>query len=149
MTAPISLVDLDPDFLCSPSRSQWLREFRVNIPWTQAHLARACGVARSTVVRWENDQSPVPKTAIVLVLLANIINEYCGISMQVMNWPERERDRWRRYLSTQNHPVDVVACAELRELLEVPEPVMPTKEEMERKYTRQARYEREKERRYF
>ncbi len=101
MTAPISLVDLDPDFLCSPSRSQWLREFRVNIPWTQAHLARACGVARSTVVRWENDQSPVPKRAIVLVLLANIINEYCGISMQeVMNWPERERDRWRRYLST-------------------------------------------------
>jgi len=138
MTAPISLVDLDPDFLCSPSRSQWLREFRVNIPWTQAHLARACGVARSTVVRWENDQSPVPKTAIVLVLLANIINEYCGISMQVMNWPERERDRWRRYLSTQNHPVDVVACAELRELLDVPDPVMPTKEEMERKYKRQA-----------
>jgi len=28
--------------------------------------------------------------------------------------------------------------------LEVSEPVMPTKEEMERKYKRQARYEREK-----
>jgi len=51
--------------------------------------------------------------------------------MQVMNWPKRERDRWRRYLSTQNHPVDVMACAELRELLEVPEPVMPTKKELE------------------
>jgi len=32
-----------------------------------------------------------------------------------------------------------VACAELRELLEVPEPVMPTKEELERKYKRLAR----------
>ena len=66
--------------------------------------------------------------------------------MQVMNWPERERNRWRRYLSTQNHPVDVVASAELRELLEVPEPVMPLKEEMDRKYKRQARYERQKDR---
>jgi len=59
--------------------------------------------------------------------------------MQVMNWPKQERDRWQGYLSTQNHPVDVVACAEFRELLEVPEPVMPTKEELERKYKRQAR----------
>ena len=66
--------------------------------------------------------------------------------MQVMNWPERERNRWRRYLSTQNHPVDVVACAELRWLLDVPEPVIPTKEELERKYKRQARYERQKDR---
>ena len=73
------------------------------------------------------------------MLLPNIIREYCGISMQVMNWPKRERDRWRRYLSTQNHPFDVVACAELRWLLDVPEPVMPTKEELERKYKRQAR----------
>ena len=67
------------------------------------------------------------------------------LKFRLLHWPERERDRWRRYLSTQNHPVDVVACAELRELLEVPEPVMPTKEELERKYKRQARYEREKE----
>ena len=66
--------------------------------------------------------------------------------MQVMNWPERVRDLWRRYLSTQNHPLDLVACAEFRELLEVPEPVMPTKEELERKYKRQARYERQKDR---
>ena len=80
------------------------------------------------------------------MLLTNIIREYCGISMQVMNWPERERDRWRRFLSTKNHPVDIVAFAELRELLEVPEPVMPTKEELERKYKRQARYERQKDR---
>jgi len=78
------------------------------------------------------------------MLLANIINEYCGISMQVMNWPKQERDRWRRFLSTKNHPVDIVAFAELRSLLDVPDPVMPTKEEMERKYKRQARYEREK-----
>jgi len=56
-----------------------------------------------------------------------------------MTWPERERNRWQGYLSTQSHPVDVVACAELRELLEVTEPVMPTKEELERKYKRQAR----------
>ena len=81
------------------------------------------------------------------MLLTNIINEYCVISMQVMTWPKQERDRWQGYLSTQNHPVDVVACAELRELLEVPEPVIPTKEELERKYKRQARYEREKEKR--
>ena len=145
MPAPVSLVDLDPDFFCSPSRSQWIREYRLALPWTKAQLADACGVSRSTVVRWENDQSPVPKTAIVLVLLANIINEYCGISMQVMNWPERERDRWRRFLSTKNHPVDILAFAELRWLLDVPDPVMPTKEELERKYKRQARYERGKE----
>ena len=68
------------------------------------------------------------------------------ISMQVMNWPEREWIRCQGYLSTQNHPVDVVACAELCELLDVPDPVMPTKEELERKYKRLARYEREKER---
>jgi hypothetical protein len=80
------------------------------------------------------------------MLLANIINEYCGISMQVMNWPERERDRWRHFLSTKNHPVDIVAFAELRWLLDVPDPMMPTKEEMERKYKRQARYERQKDR---
>jgi len=42
--------------------------------------------------------------------------------------------------------VDIVAFAELRELLEVPEPVMPAKEELERKYKRQARYERERDR---
>ena len=78
------------------------------------------------------------------MLLTNIIKEYCVISMQVMNCLKRERDRWQGYLSTQNHPVDVVVCAEFCELLEVPEPVMPTKEEMERKYKRQARYEREK-----
>ena len=41
-----------------------------------------------------------------------------------------------------------LAFAELRWHLDVPDPVMPTKEEMERKYKRQARYEREKERRY-
>ena len=80
------------------------------------------------------------------MLLTNIINEYCGISMQLMTWPERERNRWRRFLSTKNHPGDIVAFAELRELLEVPEPVMPTKEELERKYKRQARYERQKDR---
>ncbi|MFZ9113707.1 MAG: hypothetical protein ACO24D_11330 [bacterium] len=56
-----------------------------------------------------------------------------------MNWPKRERDRWRRFLSTKNHPVDIVAFAELRWLLDVPDPVMPTKEELERKYKRQAR----------
>ena len=52
MPAPVSLVDLDPDFFCSPSRSQWLREYRLALPWTQAQLADACGVSRSTVVRW-------------------------------------------------------------------------------------------------
>ena len=82
------------------------------------------------------------------MLLTNIINEYCVISMQVMSWPERERNRWRHFLSTKNHPVDMMAFAELRWLLDVPDPVMPTKKEMERKYKRQARYEREKERRY-
>ena len=73
MPAPVSLVDLDPDFFCSPSRSQWLREYRLALPWTQAQLADACGVSRSTVVRWENDQVPVPKSAVMVVFLANVI----------------------------------------------------------------------------
>ena len=47
MPAPISLVDLSPDFFCSPSRSQWLREYRLALHWTQAQLADACGVSRS------------------------------------------------------------------------------------------------------
>ena len=118
------------------------------LPWTQAQLADACGVSRSTVVRWENDQVPVPKSAVMVVFLANVINDSGDSSLQMMTWPERERNRWRRFLSTKNHPVDIMAFAELRWLLDVPDPVMPTKEEMERKYKRQARYEREKERRY-
>ena len=65
-----------------------------------------------------------------------------------MTWPERERNRWRRFLSTKNHSVDIVAFAELRWLLDVPDPIIPSKEEMEQKYKRQAQYEREKERRY-
>ena len=57
MPAPVSLVDLDPDFFCSPSRSQWIREYRLALPWTQAQLADACGVSRSTVVRWLGKRS--------------------------------------------------------------------------------------------
>ena len=148
MPAPVSLVDLDPDLFCSPSRSQWLREYRLALPWTQAHLADACGVSRSTVVRWENDQVPVPKSAAMVVFLANVISDSGDSSLQLMTWPERERNRWRRFLSTENHPVDILAFADLRWLLDVPNPVVPSKEEMERKYKRQARYEREKERRY-
>ena len=110
-------------------------------------VSRACGVSRSTVVRWENDQVPVPKSAVMVLFLANVISDSGDSSLQLMTWPERERNRWRRFLSTKNHPVDIVAFAELRWLLDVPDPVMPTKEEMERKYKRQARYEREKERR--
>ena len=128
MPAPVSLVDLDPDFFCSPSRSQWLREYRLALPWTQAQLADACGVSRSTVVRWENDQVPVPKYAVMVLFLANVINDSGDSSLQMMTWPERERNRWRRFLSTKNHPVDIVAFAELRWLLDVPDPAMPTKE---------------------
>ena len=58
----------------------------------------------------------------------------------MMTWPERERNRWRLFLSTKNHPVDILAFAELRLLLDVPDPVVPTKEEMEQKYKRQAWY---------
>ena len=97
MPAPVSLVDLDPDFFCSPSRSQWLREYRLALAWTQAQLADACNVSRSTVVRWENDQVPVPKSAVIVVFLANVISDS---SLQMMIWPEREHDRWRRFLST-------------------------------------------------
>jgi hypothetical protein len=39
----------------------------------------------------------------------------------------------------------MIVFAELRWLLDVPDPVMPTKEKMEWKYNRQARYERERE----
>ena len=49
MPAPVSLVDLDPDFFCSPSRSQWLREYRLALPWTQAQLA---DLAVFLVVPW-------------------------------------------------------------------------------------------------
>ena len=84
----------------------------------------------------------------MVLFLANVINDSDDNTLQMMTWPERERDRWRRFLSTKNYPVDIMAFAELRWLLDVPDPVMPTKEEMERKYKRQARYEREKERRY-
>ena len=148
MSTPVSLVDLDPNFFRSSTRSQWLRELRLNIPWTKADLASASGVACSTVVRGENDQVPLPKPAVMVVFLANIISDSGDSSLQMMTWPERERDRWRRFLSTKNHPVDILAFAELRWLLDIPDPVVPTKEEMERKYKRQARYEREKERRY-
>ena len=151
MPAPVSLVDLDPDSFCSPSRSQWLREYRLalpRLPRTQAQLADACDVSLSTVVRWENDQVPVPKSAVMVLFLANVINDSGDSSLQLMTWPERERNRWRHFLSAKNHPVDMMAFAELRWLLDVPDPVMPTKEEMEQKYKRQTRYEREKERRY-
>ena len=37
-----------------------------------------------------------------------------------------------------------MAFAELRWLLDVPDPVVPTKEEIEQKYNRQVRYERER-----
>ena len=46
------------------------REYRLALPWTQAQLADACGVSRSTVVRWENDQVLVPKSAMTVVTVA-------------------------------------------------------------------------------
>ncbi len=147
MPTSVSLVDLDPDFFCSPSHSQWLREYRLALPWTQAQLADACGVSPITIVRWENDQVAVPKSDVMVVFLANVINDSGDSSLQMMTWPERERNRWRRFLSTKNRPVDMMAFAELRWLLDVPDQVMPTKEEMEQKYKRQARYEREKDKR--
>ena len=136
MPAPVSLVDLDPDFFCSPSRSQWLREYRLALPWTQAQLADACGVSRSTIVRCENDQVRVPKSAVMFVFLAKVIHDYGDQSLQLMTWPERECDRWRIFINTKRHPVDIVAYAELRKLLGVPDPAAPTKAEIERKYKR-------------
>ena len=84
----------------------------------------------------------------MVVFLANVIHDYGDQSLQMMTWPERERDRWRRFISTKNHAVDIMAFAELRRFSDVPDPVVTTKEEIEMKYKRQARYEREKERRY-
>ena len=84
------------------------------------------------MVRWENDQVPVPKSAVMVLFLANVINDSGDSSLQMMTWPERERNRWRHFLSTKNHPVDMMAFAELRWLLDLPDPVVPTKEEMER-----------------
>ena len=86
------------------------------------------------------------KSAVMVVFLANVIHDYGGQSLQMMTWPERDRDRWWRFLSTKNHLVDILAFTELRWLLDVPDPVMPTKEELKRKYKRQARYERERDR---
>ena len=87
MPAPVSLVDLDPDFFCSPSRSQWLREYRLALPWTQAQLAGTSVVSRGTVVCWENDQVTVPKSAVMMFFLANVINDYGDQSLQLMSWP--------------------------------------------------------------
>ena len=67
----------------------------------------------------------------MVVFLVNFISDS---SMQMMIWLEREHDRWRRFLSTKNHPVDITAFAELPWLLDVPDPVVPTKEEIEQKY---------------
>ena len=80
MPAPVSLVDLDPDFFCSPSRSHWLREYRLALPWTMAQFADACSVSRSTVVRWENDQVPVPKSAVIVLFFTNVIRDSCDSS---------------------------------------------------------------------
>ena len=148
MPAPTSLVDIDPDYFCSPSRSQWIRDSRLSLDWTQAQLAAACGVSRSTIIRWENDRVPVPKSVVVILYLANILLEYGDKTLQLLTWPERERDRWRHFLSTKNHPVDIAAHAELRWLLDVPDPPMQTVEQLLKKYKRQARYEREKEGRH-
>ena len=76
---------------------------------------------------WENDQVPVPKSAVMVLFLANVINDSGDNTLQMMTWPERERNRWQQFLSTKNHPVDMMAFAELCWLLDVPDPVMPTK----------------------
>ena len=88
MSVPVSLVDLDPDFFRSSTRSQWLRELRLNTPWTKADLASASEVACSTVVRGENDQVPVPKPAVMVVFLANVISDSGDSSLQMMIWSE-------------------------------------------------------------
>ena len=80
----------------------------------------------------------------MVVFLANVIHDYGDKSLQMMTWPERERDRWRRFLSTKNHPVDIMAFAELRWLSNISGPVVPTKEEIEQKYKRQVRKEKRK-----
>ena len=87
MPAPVSLVDLDPDSFCSPSRSQWLREYRLALPWKQAQLAGNCGVSGGTVVCLENEQVIVPKYAVMMVFLANVINNYGDQNLQLMTWP--------------------------------------------------------------
>ena len=84
----------------------------------------------------------------MVVFLANVIHDYGDQSLEMMTWPELERDRWRCFLSTKSHTVDIMAFAELRRFSDVPDPVVLTKEEIERRYKRQVRYEREKERRY-
>ena len=89
MSTPVSLVDLAPNFFRSSTRSQWLRELRLNIPWTKADLASAFGAACSTVVRGENDQVPLPKPAVMVVFLANVISDSGDSSLQMMTWPER------------------------------------------------------------
>ena len=47
---------------------------------------------------------PVPKSAVMVLFLANVINDSGDSSLQLMNWLERERNRWRHFLSTKNHP---------------------------------------------
>ena len=108
----------------------------MNIGWLylEAQLADACGVSRSTIVHCENDQVRVPKSAVMVVFLAKVIHDYGDQSLQLMTWPEREHDRWHIFINTKRHPVDIVAYAELRKLLGVPDPAALTKVEIERKY---------------
>ena len=47
-----------------------MRQSRLDLCWTQKELAGICGVARTTIVRWEQDHFPTPKWVIILVYLA-------------------------------------------------------------------------------
>ena len=143
MPCPPSLMNLNPDDLCYPTRGKWLRQSRLDLCWTQKELAGICGVARTTIVRWEQDHFPTPKWVIILVYLAFICREWGDHFVQHFVWSEKERNQWRIFLSSPNSIFG--DFQQLRKLLDVPTPPVPTKTALLKKYKRQVRYAREKE----
>jgi DNA-binding transcriptional regulator YiaG len=46
-----------------------LQTIRANLGWSQQRLARALGVARNTVTRWEMGSYPIPRWARAALML--------------------------------------------------------------------------------
>jgi DNA-binding XRE family transcriptional regulator len=133
------------DSRCSASRGFRLREFRLKLNLTQKELADVCGVSRTSVVHWERDRYPVSKSVFVLVFLASICQELsddlASWPIKLLVWTDRERDWWKKFLTTGDSLYG--DFAPLRQLLDVLAPPAP---DLLKRYKRQARYERQRDR---
>ena len=141
-----SLMAMNPDDFCQDaSRGLQLRELRRRLDWTQKELAEVCGVSRTSIVRWERDRYQVPKSVMVLLYLACICQElgddFALWPIKLLIWTDRERDWWKQFLSTEDSLYGDFSV--LRQLLDMPAPPAP---DLLKRYKRQARYERQKDR---